>query len=114
VVGTGAILLGPSFGHFYSDRPGRAFAGIGVRVLASAAVVVASLGGISEAGTTSGQATLAVIGGIIVGASVIYDIAEAPHSAQIHNDRVRRGLAAIGVSPSVDSRGVGLRATVSF
>jgi len=114
VVGTGAILLGPSLGHFYAERPGRAFAGIGIRALGSAAVVVGSLGGITEAGSTSGQEALAVIGCIVVGASVIYDIVEAPHSARIHNDRVRRGLTAIGISPSVDSRGVGFRATVSF
>jgi len=114
VVCTGAILLGPSLGHFYAARPGRAFAGIGIRVLASAAVVVASLGGISEGGTTSGQATLGVIGGIVVGASVIYDIIEAPRSARVHNDGLHRGLTAIGISPSVDSRGVGLRANVSF
>src|SRR6202008_2121409 len=28
VVGTAAILFGPSLGHFYAERPGRAFAGI--------------------------------------------------------------------------------------
>ena len=114
VVCVGAILVGPSLGHFYAARPGRAFAGIGIRVLASAGVVLAGLASISEGGTTSDQATLGVIGGIVAGASVIFDIIDAPHSARVHNDGLGRGRTAVGITPSVDSRGIGLRAHVSF
>jgi len=115
IVGTGAYLLGPSLGHFYSGRPGRAFAGIGLRALAAAGVVVAGFASSSEAGANSGQAAIGVAGAVVGGASVIYDIASAPHSAQIHNDEMRRGMhATFGIVPVDGLRGIGIRASVAF
>ena len=114
VLCTGAFLIGPSLGHFYAGRPGRAFAGIGVRVLAGAGVAIAGLGSGSEGGVTSGQAALGVAGAVAGAASVIYDIASAPHSARVHNDGLRHAHATIGILLTEDLRGVGLRATVTF
>jgi hypothetical protein len=111
---TGAYLLGPSLGHFYAGRPGRAFAGIGIRVLAGAGVAIAGLGSGSEGGVTSGQAALGVAGAIVGAASVIYDIASAPHSARVHNDELRQERVTIGILFTEDLRGVGLRAKVTF
>ncbi len=114
VVGVGAIVIGPSLGHFYAGRPGRAFGGIGLRVLAGAGVAVAGLGSGAEGGATSGQAALGVAGAIVGAASAIWDIASAPHSARVHNDRARRGLTLTDFRITDDSGGIGLRATVAF
>ena len=114
VLGAGAYLFGPSLGHFYAERPGRAFAGIGLRVLAAAGVVIAGLGSSSEAGVTSGETAMGIAGAIVGGASVIYDIVDAPHSARVHNDEVRRVHPVIGILLPEGSRGIGLRATVTF
>ena len=114
VIGVGAVVIGPSLGHFYAGRPGRAFAGIGLRVLAGAGVAIAGLGSGAEGGATSGQAALGVAGGIVGAASVIWDIASAPHSARVHNEQARHGLTLTDVRLTDDSRGIGLRATVAF
>ena len=114
VVGAGTYLIGPSLGHFYANRPGRAVAGIGIRVLAAAGVVIAGFGGASEGGITPGQAALGVAGGIIGAASVVWDIASAPHSARVHNDGLRQEHAAIGIMLSGDTRGIGVSAKATF
>lgn len=114
LVGAGAYLIGPSLGHFYANRPGRAVGGIAIRALAAAGVAIAGLGGASEGGITPGQAALGVAGGIIGAASVVWDIASAPHSARVHNDELRQERAAIGMMLSADSRGIGLSANVTF
>lgn len=114
VVGTGAYLLGPSLGHFYAGRPGRAFAGIGLRALAGVGVAIAGLGSGSEGGITSGQAAIGVAGAIIGGASVLYDIVTAPHSARVHNDQLRPVHAAVGIVPVDGFRGIGIGASLSF
>jgi hypothetical protein len=115
IVGTGAYLFGPSLGHFYSGRPGRAFAGIGLRALAAAGVVIAGFATASEAGANSGQAAVGVAGAVVGGASVIYDIVSAPHSARVHNDEMRRGMhATFGILPVDGLRGIGIRASVAF
>jgi|GEM_PF-1075998 len=110
----GALLIGPSLGHFYAGRPGPAFAGIGIRLLAGAAVAVGGLAASSEAGTTSGSDAIAAIGAIVGGASVIYDILRAPHSARVHNDEVRQNRIGFGITPAVGSSGVGLSVAATF
>ena len=76
--------------------------------------MIAGLGSVAEGGATSSQDALGVAGGVILGASVIWDIVSAPHSARVHNDRSRHGLTVIGITLSEDIRGIGLRANVSF
>ena len=110
----GALLIGPSLGHFYAGRPGPAFAGIGIRLLAGAAVAVGGLASTSEAGATSGSDAIAAIGAIVGGASVIYDILRAPHSARVHNDEVRQNRIGFGITPAVGSSGVGLSVAATF
>lgn len=110
----GALIIGPSLGHFYAGRPGPAFAGIGIRLLAGAAVAVGGLAASSEAGATSGSDAIAVVGAIVGGASVIYDILRAPHSARVHNDEVRQSRIGFRITPPVGSAGVGLSVAATF
>jgi hypothetical protein len=110
----GALVLGPSLGHFYAERPGTAFAGIGIRLLAGAGVAIAALTEGSEGGATSASNAIGAAGVIVGGASILWDIARAPHSARVHNDHVRQRRISFGITPSVGPAGVGLSASVTF
>lgn len=110
----GALVLGPSLGHFYAERPGPAFLGIGIRLLAGAGVAIGALTEGSEGGATSTSNAIAAAGVIVGGASILWDIARAPHSARVHNDHVRQGRISFGITPSVGPAGVGLSAAVTF
>jgi TM2 domain-containing membrane protein YozV len=107
----GSLLLGPSLGHFYAGRPGRALIGIGLRTLALAGVtagVAATWNGDSDAGAAAGYAGVA-----LGGAVVLWDIVRAPHSAKVRNEQRRRSAA---VTPVLSPEGSGIRfgARVSF
>ncbi len=110
----GAVIIGPSLGHFYAARPGVAFAGIGVRLLAGAGVAVGGLASTSEGGATSGSNAMAAIGAIVGGASIVWDILRAPHSARVHNNQVRQGRISLRITPSVHAGGLGLCAVATF
>jgi hypothetical protein len=109
----GALVLGPSLGHFYAERPGPAFAGIGIRLLAGAGVALGALAEGSDGGATSSSTAIATAGVIVGGASILWDIARAPHSARVHNDQVRQGIS-FGITPSIGAAGIGLSAAVTF
>jgi hypothetical protein len=107
----GALLVGPSLGHFYAGRPGRALLGVGLRTLALAGVtagVAATWNGDSDAGAAAGIAGVA-----LGGAVVLWGIVRAPHSAKVRNEQRRRSAA---VSPTLSPDGSGIRvgARVSF
>jgi hypothetical protein len=107
----GALLLGPSLGHFYAGRPGRALTGIGLRTLALAAVtagVAATWNNESDAGDAAAYAGLA-----LGGAVVLWDIVRAPHSAKVRNEQRRRS-AAVAPVLSPDGSGIRVGARVSF
>ena len=120
IVLVGALLIGPSLGHFYAARPGRVLLGIGIRALTATAGAAAYffLNGIDDsAGAHSnpelGQA-LGAVGIVLGGASLAWDILRAPDSARIHNEQVRQGQTAIGIAPSIGAAGLGLRVEVTF
>jgi hypothetical protein len=109
----GGLLIGPSLGHFYAGRPGRAWKGIGIRAVAGLGLTVA----VAETLGESTEQHLEVLGGVcaVLGGVVIaWDIVAAPHSAHFHNDEVRRARTNIGIAPSVGAAGLGLRADASF
>lgn len=107
----GALVLGPSLGHFYAGRSGRALTGIGLRTLALAAVtagVAATWSNESDAGSAAGYAGL-----VLGGAVVLWDIVRAPHSAKVRNEQRRR---SVSVTPTLspDDAGVRLGARITF
>jgi hypothetical protein len=108
-----AALFGPSVGHFYADRPGPAFIGIGIRSVAGLGIAIAAAEQLGE-GTEYTHEWMAGVGAILGGASVVWDIATAPHSAHVHNDEIRRKHASIGIAPSFGAAGLGLCMEVSF
>lgn len=108
----GALVLGPSLGHFYAGRPLRALAGIGVRT----ACLFATAAGLAlswDSESTGGAALL--VGGLIIGgAAAVWDIIGAPQSARVHNDRLREEEHRVSIFPALTPRGVGLSVNVSF
>jgi hypothetical protein len=109
----GGVIIGPSLGHFYSARAGRGLFGIGIRTLAGAAVAAAAVE-IADDGNNYDLEVLGVVGLIVGTASLVWDIASAPHSAHVHNHQLSRRHASLGITPSFNSAGLGLRAAVSF
>jgi hypothetical protein len=114
IVLVGALVIGPSLGHFYAARPGPALAGIGIRLLAGAAVAVGGLAETSEGGASDEYVAIATIGVVVGGASILWDILRAPHSARVHNEKVRQGGVAIRITPSMTAAGPGLRLAAAF
>ena len=115
IILVGALVIGPSAGHFYADCPGRAWTGIGIRLAAGAVVAAGGAGAsLAETADEDKYVALAVAGVIVAGASLVWDIARAPHSAEVHNEQLRRGRPTVGLVPVVGADGVGLRVAVTF
>ena len=81
-------LVGPSLGHFYAGRPGRAWLGIGVRVAALGAALLVINGNIMEE-PHHGEDVLFYASLLTYCASGIIDIATAPGSAAKTNEESR-------------------------
>lgn len=102
-------LIGPSLGHFYAGRPGRAFAGVGIRALATVAVGAAIAATWNE---ESSAADALGVAGLVTGAyCTIYDIAQAGHSAKVTNEKL---AARVSVEPTVISNAPGVGVSVTF
>ncbi len=112
VLAVPGIWFGPSFGYFYADRPGRAWAGIGIRTLAIGGMI-SSFGicgwdcGPGESAYDAAWAVFLTSGGVFVG-SAIYDIATVKREVRKQNatldvtswrvvPRFRPGTADIGL-----------------
>ena len=108
----GALVVGPSLGHFYADRPGRALAGIGIRTLALAGVA----GAVAATWNTdnAGGEALGFVSLALGGAAVAWDIIRAPHSARVHNEKLQQGQAGLRFIPLHGTSGLGLRVSASF
>ncbi|HYR53042.1 MAG TPA: hypothetical protein VET83_10575 [Candidatus Dormibacteraeota bacterium] len=100
----GGFVVGPSLGHFYAGKSGRALAGIGIRTAAILGMAV-SVGESWDHQSTGAD----VLGGVSLGvgcASVIFDIATAGNSAKKHNrlaggNRICLAPALIGSAPGL-------------
>ena len=107
LVAIGGAIVGPSLGHFYAQRHGRAIGGIVARGVAAGMITGAVY-----------SSNLSVASALFYGGSAlgivffVTDIAGAPHSAHVHNEtvagRVRIGVASM-VSPITGAPGVGVR-----
>lgn len=108
----GGYMLGPSLGHFYAGRPGRAFAGIGIRTIALiglGAAIVATWNNDNSAGDALGGASVA-LGTIFA----LADIVDASRSARLHNEKVPRNRLTITPAAIGSMRAPGLRVDCGF
>jgi hypothetical protein len=108
----GGAVVGPSFGHFYAGRPGRAFAGIGIRSASVLGLAIAV--GTSWDNPNTGSDVLAVASLVVGGGSMIFDIADAPHSARLHNQKAN--AVRVSVSPAAigPDHAPGMRVDLGF
>ena len=100
----GSVVVGPSLGHFYAGRPGRALLGMGIRTAALVGLSAAVAISWDEESTGGDGLALASLG--IGAASIVWDIATAPASARRYNDthrenRLSIGLGAVGSAPGI-------------
>lgn len=107
----GGLLVGPALGHFYAGRPGRAFAGIGIRTVTLAGL----LGGFAASwNNNAGGDQLLVAGLMLTATAVVWDIARAPHSAEVHNRTIQPGRVTVVVGPLHNAPGVRLGTRIAF
>ena len=108
----GGLVVGPSLGHFYAGRPGRAFSGMGLRIV--------GLGGLAGAfamswdSDSSGAEPLALISLGLMATTLVWDIAAAPKSARIHNDKIKKAQLSVGMVPVDGKPALGLRTQLTF
>jgi hypothetical protein len=97
----GSLVVGPSLGHFYADRSGRALLGLGIRTAAIVGLVGATT--ISWDNQSTGGDALALVSLGIGAVSVVWDIASAPASARRYNEthRLSIGLGPVGSAPGI-------------
>jgi hypothetical protein len=100
----GSLVVGPSLGHFYAGKPGRALLGMGIR--SAALFGLAGAVAMSWDEESAGGNTLAVASLGIGAASIVWDIASAPASARRYNEthgenRLSIGLGPVGSAPGI-------------
>src|SRR5262245_3082701 len=112
ILGLGGAVVGPSLGHFYAQRPGRAWLGIGVRTLALGGLALSAQNLLSE--ETSGGDAMLVLSFVAGTGMAVYDIATAPKSAKAHNAQLQ--AVRITVSPVLlgQEKAPGVRVDVAF
>jgi len=100
-------LFGPSMGHFYAGRSGRAFKGVGIRIASLVGVAAAAaLSWNKTPSDSGGEAGLAIACAGLGAIDAVVDIASASHSARVHNEEVRQSRlrlapARIGMAPGI-------------
>jgi hypothetical protein len=113
----GGLLIGPSLGHFYAARPGRAFVGLGIRTLGIVGLTVAGAEMLSEGPHDMATSTAEILGvtcGVVAALDVFWDIGRASRSAEDHNRELRRAPMSFEIAPHLGSSGPGLCARVAF
>jgi len=97
LVAIGGAVIGPSLGHFYAQRNGRAIRGIVVRG-AAAGVIAAAVNTSTDSGDDEGMAALFLAASVVGVTFLIADIAGASRSARVHNQELA-GRTGVCVSP---------------
>lgn len=101
LVALGGGVVGPSLGHFYAHRSGRAIRGILIRGAAAGIGGVALTSASRSDDSEPGEAWVFLACAVVGAASLISDITGAPGSARIHNEDVVE--PRIGVTPFAGS-----------
>ena len=113
------VVIGPSLGYFYAGRPGRAFAGMGIRT----AIGFGSLiGAFATCGWNCGPGDgayntawgIMVVGGAVALGSAIHDISKVDDAVRSENQKHRHPKLAVMPEYFPGSKAVGLRAKLVF
>ena len=112
---TGGIAAGPSLGYFAIGRPGRAWTGVGLRVLGFGA----ALGAIGASWNCSGAecgpgVVVFLLGTALTLGSAIYDIATVKNAARRQLDAARGTAVSVRPTYSSSRHAAGLAVRVRF
>lgn len=94
------IYVGPSLGHFYANRPGRAARGVLLRtaILGLSLLALTQTGVCLEScapGEQNDEVAVVLVGTALTAASAVFDIVTAPGSARQYN----KARAMVSVAP---------------
>ncbi len=111
---TGGLVVGPSLGYFYAGQSGRAWRGIGLRVLGLGTLIGAAAASWDCYGNECETArAVALVGSVVTLGSAIYDIASVRGAVRRRNERAQG--VSVRVAPTYYSRrraaGVALQVT---
>jgi hypothetical protein len=113
------IIVGPSLGYFYGGMPGRAWTGIGLRVVGVGGVVSSFVicgwdCGPKDSSYDIAWAVFLAGAGLTVG-SAIYDLADIKPAVRKRNEKLKSG-PEISISPTyfADAGASGFRLTIRF
>jgi len=100
---TGGLVVGPSLGYFHIGQSGRAWRGVGLRVLGLGAAVAAAAASWDCYGNECETAgVVALLGSAVTLGSAIYDIATVRGAVRKRNDAAQG--VSVGVAPTYSSR----------
>lgn len=111
LISLGGLLVGPSLGHFYAGRPGRALVGIGIRT--AALVGLAAGFGASWNGNSGGDELMLASAAVGVGV-MVWDILGVRGSVRRHNAKLNPARPAVVLTPAIDRRSVGVSGRITF
>ncbi|PWB70387.1 hypothetical protein C3F09_09135 [candidate division GN15 bacterium] len=118
LIGSG-LVIGPSLGYLYAGRPGRAFLGMGFR---TAVGFGALIGAFATCGWDCGPGEgaydaawgIMALGGGLVAASAIYDIAKVGSHVRAQNRKHQSPKLSVLPEYFPGHKAVGLRAKIAF
>ncbi len=100
---TGGLLVGPSLGYFYAGQKGRAWRGVGLRVLGFGGLIAAAAASWDCYGAECEKArAVATVGAALTLGSAIYDIATVRGAVRQRNEAAQR--MSVRVAPTYSSR----------
>lgn len=106
------LVVGPSFGHFYTRNYTQALVGIGIRIGGAVLVIrgfTESFSLFSNGNSAEGEMQITV-GAILLVGSAIFDIVTSWHAAQHYNESLASNVSiAPTAGPRLDQAGLSLR-----
>ena len=113
------IIIGPSLGYFYAGRPGRAFAGMGLRTAIGFGALIGAFAtcgwgcGPGEGAYNAAWGIMAVGGAVVLG-SAIHDISDADNAVRARNQKRQNPKLSVIPEYFPGHKAIGLRAKIAF
>jgi hypothetical protein len=113
------IIIGPSLGYFYAGKPGRAFAGMGLRTAIGFGALIGAFAtcgwgcGPGEGAYDAAWGMMALGGAVVVG-SAIHDISNADNAVRAQNQKRQNPRLSVIPEYFPGHKAFGLRAKITF
>lgn len=113
------LIIGPSLGYFYAGRPGRAFAGMGLRTAIGFGALIGAFAtcgwgcGPGEGAYNAAWGIMALGGAVVVG-SAIHDISKVDDAVRAQNQKRENPRLSVIPEYFPGHKAIGLRAKIAF